>query len=269
MCLKTYFSFSKFDHFKISMLKQVIRSPALYSQELRIICGGGSARYSSSLLQGVSKPKFQSAESGFSRFACTKSTNISNSVVMKGTGVDYGCVEESSRASSGLTKDDTGAIKLEFITSNDVESWKAGLSEMERNWIHSSGSFGQEGDVVTMPTEIGTVGKVTCIVENAGDLWSYAALPNKLPPGKYCVGKLCESNDAGLSPENAIVLGWMLGTYSFKRYKSKQNGNEEEHGKAQLVWPSNCDESTMTALVEGIFIARDMVTTPAEDMGTY
>lgn len=35
----------------------------------------------------------------------------------------------------------------------------------------------------------------------------------------------------------------------------------------QLVWPEGADQAAVSALAEGIFLARDLVTTPAEDLG--
>jgi leucyl aminopeptidase len=34
-----------------------------------------------------------------------------------------------------------------------------------------------------------------------------------------------------------------------------------------LVWPDSCDRGTIEAIAEGIFMTRDMISTPAEDLG--
>ena len=64
--------------------------------------------------------------------------------------------------------------------------------------------------------------------------------------------------DAAASTKAA--LGWALGTYAFTRYK------ERKQGFATLVWPERADRDEVERLARGIFLARDLINTPAEDM---
>jgi leucyl aminopeptidase len=65
------------------------------------------------------------------------------------------------------------------------------------------------------------------------------------------------------SPEeaNALCLGWGLGGYQFDRYK------KSKRPEAALVWPSGVDKARITAFVEAAALGRDLINTPAEDMG--
>jgi leucyl aminopeptidase len=91
-------------------------------------------------------------------------------------------------------------------------------------------------------------------------------IPSKLPPGTYSL--------TGAINANSAALGWALGTYSFDRYKSKKEDKEGDAAqsaegsspKVTLTWPEGADRSVVSALAQGFFLARDMVTTPAEDM---
>jgi leucyl aminopeptidase len=65
------------------------------------------------------------------------------------------------------------------------------------------------------------------------------------------------------APEAATraALGWALGTYAFTRYK------ERKRGFATLALPAAADRGEVERLARGIFLGRDLVNTPAIDMG--
>src|SRR5690606_11968049 len=57
------------------------------------------------------------------------------------------------------------------------------------------------------------------------------------------------------------ALGWALGTYEFTRYKPASGRY------ATLVWPDNADRPRVAALLEATGLCRDLINTPAEDLG--
>ena len=77
-----------------------------------------------------------------------------------------------------------------------------------------------------------------------------------MPAGIWKLG------DAGaVSPTDAAVaIG--LGTWRFERYRSKKGRQGP-----RIVWPSGADKARVTAIVESICLARDLITTPSSDMG--
>src|SRR5204862_1215902 len=52
-----------------------------------------------------------------------------------------------------------------------------------------------------------------------------------------------------------------LGAYAFTRYKAPKRGF------ATLVWPENADRHEVERMARGVFLARDLINTPAEDLG--
>jgi leucyl aminopeptidase len=108
-----------------------------------------------------------------------------------------------------------------------------------------------------------------CLVPNAGggiqkvvvgggkalDLWTLASLPQKLPLGEYAVS-------GTYTPEQAthLALGWELGGYQFSRYLSKPKKFPT------LVMPATADALLVENMRDGIFLARDLINTPANDM---
>lgn len=88
-------------------------------------------------------------------------------------------------------------------------------------------------------------------------------LPNSLPSGAYRL----ESPDPAAAELAAIA--WGLGAYRFQRYRG--NGNDGVGGdsatSARLVLPEGALSKRVTAIVEGVWLGRDLINTPASDMG--
>jgi len=59
----------------------------------------------------------------------------------------------------------------------------------------------------------------------------------------------------------AAGLGWALGGYGFTRYKKR------ERDPARLALPRSADKAAVRREAEAVFLVRDLVNTPAEDMG--
>lgn len=86
------------------------------------------------------------------------------------------------------------------------------------------------------------------------------ALPAKLPAGDYALAEGAV-NAAEVAPFD-VALAWGLGSYVFDRYKA-------EHGKPRprLVAPAGADLARLRRIVHATGLARDMINTPANDMG--
>ncbi|HEY6047852.1 MAG TPA: leucyl aminopeptidase family protein, partial [Sphingomicrobium sp.] len=99
--------------------------------------------------------------------------------------------------------------------------------------------------------------EVVASVKNAAELspWCLATLAGRLPEGTY---KLTEG-EPGLAG-----LGWLLAQHRFDRYRSK---DEPERGARVLVSgePARIDE--IVRLADATALVRDLVDTPAADMG--
>ena len=97
---------------------------------------------------------------------------------------------------------------------------------------------------------------VVTAVANAESLssWCLARLAETLPAGTYRV--------AGREPGPAI-LGWMLGQYKFTRYKK----DDKPVGPRVLVTGEPGRMAEAVAAAEATYLVRDLVNTPASDMG--
>jgi leucyl aminopeptidase len=79
-------------------------------------------------------------------------------------------------------------------------------------------------------------------------------LPQHLPDGVYRFAN--EPHDARLA-----ALAFALGTYRFTRYR------KVEARKLSLDLPQSLDRDDLARIVEGVALARDLINTPANDMG--
>ncbi len=59
---------------------------------------------------------------------------------------------------------------------------------------------------------------------------------------------------------NALIA-WALGTYNFARYR------KTKREAPKLVPPKGADAAEASRIAEGIFLGRDLINTPANDMG--
>ena len=83
-----------------------------------------------------------------------------------------------------------------------------------------------------------------------------AAAAEKLSEGDYVFADALHKDAAELA-----VLGWLLGGYRFDRYK------QQKPALARLVAPENVDAAALRRAAASVFLVRDLVNTPAGDMG--
>ncbi|WP_432760019.1 leucyl aminopeptidase family protein [Hyphococcus sp.] len=88
------------------------------------------------------------------------------------------------------------------------------------------------------------------------DPFIFAAAAEKLPAGDYVLAHDIDKDLADLA-----VLGWLMGGYRFDRYKT------QKLSEARLVAPQNADAKTARLFADAVFLVRDLVNTPAGDMG--
>jgi leucyl aminopeptidase len=113
-----------------------------------------------------------------------------------------------------------------------------------------------EGATVLLPR--GPEFEVVTTMANADALgpWSLAKLPEVLPEGTY---RLAEG-----SPGQA-ALGWLLAQHRFDSYRSKKP--EDERGPRVLVTSEPAAIDALVRLAEATALVRDLVNTPAIDLG--
>jgi len=124
------------------------------------------------------------------------------------------------------------------------------------DWAKKAGYKAESGSLLLIPTEEGHLG---------GALFGLGTNPSEQP---YITGKLARTLPAGdwhieTAPltANRLSLGFGLGSYRFDRYKS------EKATAPTLMIPRDADGADIKRQLAGVFLARDLINTPTNDMG--
>lgn len=157
---------------------------------------------------------------------------------------------------SSLAKSAKGAIPLHAVKAKDLKRWLAARGKREAQWLKAAGFSGKDGELLLVPAADGRIGFAVLGLGEGRDALALAAFSETLPAGAYALAEAPETHGG----TNA-ALAWILGTYKFSRYKT----NSKEH--PTLVLPKGVDGAEITRIAEGVFLGRDLVNTPSNDMG--
>lgn len=141
---------------------------------------------------------------------------------------------------------------LQLLKPAALEAWLKEQDPETVQWVKDNGFKAESGSWLMLPTDHGPL----VLAGWEGGVFDLAELPMQLPEGSYQLWTPCSPAE-----ETRFALGWALGAYQFDRY------HEPERGPAKLVWPKGCDQVEVQRLVDAIFLARDLINTPASDLG--
>jgi len=139
---------------------------------------------------------------------------------------------------------------------------EAPLSEAQKTWLTAQGFKGARLSHVLLPAADGRLaGVVLGIGIERGDPMERAelalgALAGLLPPALYRLA------DAVPNPALAAVA-WGLGAYRFQRFRT---ATATAWG-ARLATPAGVDRQAALALIEGVWLGRDLINAPASALG--
>ncbi|MEL6779069.1 MAG: leucyl aminopeptidase family protein [Cyanobacteria bacterium J06597_16] len=123
-------------------------------------------------------------------------------------------------------------------------------------WLETSGFTAQPGSYCLVPRD-GELDRVLVGKPKAFDTWTLGQLAQSLPAQKY---ELADELSAEVATK--LCLGWVLGQYRFTRYKQT-----DADALPELAFPNNVDQAYVTAAAEATYWVRDLINTPALDMG--
>ena len=148
------------------------------------------------------------------------------------------------------------SIPITPVSEKRLPAWLKGQTAEVQNWVRGNSFTAKPATVLLMNDRQGHVRRVLVGVEDGIDRWSLAALPGSLAQGTYQL-----DDDLSAAEATAHAFAWAMGCYRFSRYKSE--GKEF----AKLVWPRLADRAEVENLTQSLALARDLINTPAEDMG--
>jgi leucyl aminopeptidase len=130
----------------------------------------------------------------------------------------------------------------------------AGLTTAQTKWAKASGFAGQRGKLLALPGEDGSV---------AGYLFGLGAPEGRpklvtglagaaLEPGSYRL-------EGAIADPTLAALGFRLGAYRFDRYRKPRD--------LPVAEAKGADIAEVARLADAAYLARDLVNTPANDLG--
>jgi leucyl aminopeptidase len=157
-----------------------------------------------------------------------------------------------------LSTAQSSAIPVHCVARADWPALRERLAPLAASFATAQGFEARPGQHVLLPDGAGALQAVLLGVEPAGprrrDPFAPGRLAALLPAGDYrLAGDLV---DAGLA-----ALGWLLSAYRFDRYR------KPKPPAARLVLPDGVDARELSNLAEATALARDLVNTPASDLG--
>src|SRR4029077_531234 len=114
----------------------------------------------------------------------------------------------------------------------------------------------KEGESCLIPDAQGGLASAVLGLGKGEDILALATFAERLPAGAY---RFADVPAAQGGADGA--LAWALGTYEFARYKKQKTKG------AKLVLPAGVDGAEIARIAEGIFLGRDLINTPPNDMG--
>lgn len=155
-----------------------------------------------------------------------------------------------------------GAVPIWLVGEGSDLATVTGLDDNQRAWLRAQRFTGGAKKVVVLPGGDGGiggvvlgVGKSACGEPSGPSDLLVGQLASTLPPATY---RLADGvADAGLA-----AIAWGLGAYRFSRYKSAPAST-----LPRLLLPDGVDGARVVNTVEAIWLGRDLINTPASDMG--
>ena len=149
-------------------------------------------------------------------------------------------------------------------TGESLPVWAVSRSELEKGdfhpeaaaWARSAGFQAAEGAVLLVPDSQGKLAGAILGLGDEGQCHPFITgkLARSLPRGDWHMA-------ASSIPGEAAALGFGMGAYRFEVYRKPTADNP------RLVIPAGVDAAAVERTVAAVGLARDLVNTPANDMG--
>ncbi len=152
------------------------------------------------------------------------------------------------------------SIPIHVIEQSALAQALRQLDAPARRWVETGGFAAKLGQVALIPAADGSL---RTVLAGWGDLtarqrgwFHFAGIAAKLPEGDYRI-------ESGLKPNELkeAALAWLLASYRFDKYK------EQPGQSARLICPPGLDATRLELEAEASFLTRDLINTPANDMG--
>jgi leucyl aminopeptidase len=154
-----------------------------------------------------------------------------------------------------LQSSDVPAIPVHALTEDEVGPALDAAPTFVKAFAALSEFKGKAGQVLVTPDADGAMTGVWFGLGAEPDPMAFRALAAKLPAGTYRIARAPEGLDA-----EQVALAFALGSYRFDRYKTHS-------GERAKLLAEDVDVAEVRHVAHACALARDMINTPANDMG--
>jgi len=162
-----------------------------------------------------------------------------------------------------LTSEPGDSRPLWLVSEADLPRWLEEQPADIATWVRANGFQGERHRVLTLPA---AQGRIAGAVAGLGSLrtltdlklWHAAGLSDRLPALPYHLPVPLPAAAA-----THFVLGWLMGSYRMSRYRTAAT----PAFRPALVPPREADLVYAQAAAQATALARDLINTPANDLG--
>jgi leucyl aminopeptidase len=147
------------------------------------------------------------------------------------------------------------ARPLWTVPKSQYQTWLAGQSTQAKAWLEGSGFEAKPGACALLPGRDGAPSGALVVLSEPMEPWDVAAAHARLPEGDWRLSSAGPDLDPG-----PAALGWALASYRFDRYRKRD-------AKPRRLVLDEHAASRAGLLAEAIYLARDLINTPAADLG--
>ena len=161
-----------------------------------------------------------------------------------------------SAAALFLEPGDDAATPIHLIRAADWQKWREARPESQRTLAAAHDFAGQRGRILLVPATDGSIERVLFGLGDKPNPLLIGLLASNLPSGGYALAA-----DSREFPGTLAAVAWAMGGYAFTRYKARAKI------APRLAAPAGADMAEALRIADAIFLVRDLVNTPANDMG--
>ncbi len=149
------------------------------------------------------------------------------------------------------------ATTITPLTVANLAAWLKKQDARTRAWVKTHGFEAAPATTLIVPNANGGIAQVLAGCEETPTIWSLAHVPASVPAGNYSI-------NAAWKPEllGRAALGFALAQYQFASYKKMKVK------PLTLQLPAAVNIAALEAERAAICLVRDLINTPANDMGT-
>ncbi len=153
----------------------------------------------------------------------------------------------------------TPSRPLHVLSPDALADWRARQPAATAEWLVATGFEAALGDLRLLPGDAGVAGAVVGLGTPQARARSRFGLIRNI--GTLPAGNWHLTGDLTPAQRDEAALGWLLSSYRFDRYR------KTAPLVASLQAPEGCDRAALQAMAAGEHLTRDLINTPASDMG--